>query len=81
MICSKQRKTPSRKGILAGVVYSNPKSGLDNRISRLLVINLLWGSNRTLKIAPPVMVTGGLDKLEKLWYNHAPNINGKTFPL
>ena len=24
------------------------------------------------------MVTGGLDKLEKLWYNHAPNINGKT---
>ena len=26
------------------------------------------------KQPPPVMVTGGLDKLEKLWYNHAPNI-------
>ena len=32
------------------------------------------------KQPPPVMVTGGLDKLEKLWYNHAPNINGNTFP-
>ncbi len=28
----------------------------------------------------PVMVTGGLDKLEKLWYNHAPNINGNIIP-
>lgn len=27
------------------------------------------------------MVTGGLDKKKNLCYNHAPNINGKTFPL
>ena len=32
------------------------------------------------KHPPPVMVTGGIDKLEKLWYNHAPNINGSTIP-
>ena len=33
------------------------------------------------KQPPPVMMTGGLDKMKKLCYNHAPNINGKTFPV
>ena len=40
----------------------------------------IWVRIKSMKIAQPVMVTGGLDKLEKLWYNQAPNINGKTFP-
>ena len=43
--------------------------------------NHLWVRIKVPKIAPTCHGDRCLDKPEKLWYNHAPNINGYTFPF
>ena len=55
-----------------------PKSGLDNRISRPPSLNCVGSNYNTIKKNSPTCHGDRcLDKPEKLWYNHAPNIMTK----
>ena len=73
---SKDAKTPVKSRVLARA-KGRKQLVFKTAFAELCGFELQYDKE---KQPSPVMVTGGLDKLEKLWYNHAPNINGSTIP-
>ena len=71
----RNRKKPHRHFLL----FEPPKRFGQSDFKSAFV-ELSVGSNKEGENSPTCHGDRFLDKLERLWYNHAPNINGKTFP-